>query len=113
VSIDITEAAAKHILEHLHKNALSQPVRLRLKTTRGCGDFSPDFCYGVGVIPGEDEVVDKFGLTLVCNLAMLPQLEGATLDLKVDKKDMSKVLVLESPTLESCGCGQAVAPKKK
>jgi Fe-S cluster assembly iron-binding protein IscA len=112
VSIDITEAAAKHILEHLHKNALSQPVRLMLKTKGGCGDLSPAFYAGAGIIPDEDEVLDKHGLSLVCNLARLPELDGVTVDLRVDTKDMSKVLVLKSATLDSCGCGQAVTPKK-
>jgi Fe-S cluster assembly iron-binding protein IscA len=113
MSIDITEAAAKHILEYLHKNALAQPVRLMLKARGGCGDLSPAFHAGVSVIPDEDEVLDKHGLSLVCNLSQLPELDGVTVDLRVDAKDMSKVLVLQSATLESCGCGQAVTPKKK
>jgi Fe-S cluster assembly iron-binding protein IscA len=112
MSIDITEPAAKHILEYLYKNALAQPVRLMLKAKGGCGDLSPAFHAGVGIIPDEDEVLDKYGLSLVCNLAQLPELDGVTVDLRVGE-DMSKVLILKSATLESCGCGQAVTPKKK
>ena len=111
MSIDITEAAAKYLLRF----AKEKPVRLRLKTTRGCGDFSPHFDMGVDIIPieGEDVVLEKYGLMLICNLEKLPKLDGATVDLHEDVKDRSKVIFLRSPKLESCGCGQAVTPKKE
>lgn len=113
MGIDITEAAAKHILDFLAKNNKSQPVRLMIKKTQGCGDLAPSFIPGAGIIPEEDAVVNKYGLQLLCNLEMFPSLDGVTVDLHVEPKDMSKVLVLKSATLQSCGCGQAVTPKKK
>lgn len=111
MSIDITEAAARHILDFLAKNNKPQPVRLMLKKTGGCGDLSPSFVTGAGIIPKEDAVVDKCGLRLLSNIVQFPELEGVTVDLRVGE-DMSKVLILTSAKLNACGCGQAVTPKK-
>lgn len=110
MGIDITKEAADHILDFLHQNNMQQPVRLSLKKTQGCADLAPAFFGGVNIIPEEDVVLDKHGLTLVCNLAMLPELDGVTVDLRVG--NMSQILVLTSPNLQSCGCGQAVTPVK-
>ncbi len=109
--IDITEPAAKYILEFLAKSNLLQPVRLMLKRTGGCGDFSPSFAYGAGMIPDEDAVVRKYGLHLLCNLEKFPRLDGVTVDLLVDDVKMSKILVLTGAQLHACGCGQAVSSK--
>lgn len=111
-SIDITEPAAQYILEFLTKNNLLQPVRLMLRKTGGCGDLSPSFAFGAGMIPDEDIAVRKFGLYLLCNLAKFPELDGVTVDLLVDDTKMSKTLKLESASLQACGCGKALTPKK-
>lgn len=111
-SIDITEPAAKYILEFLAKGNLLQPVRLMLRKTGGCGDLSPSFVYGAGMIPEEDAVVRKYGLHLLCNLEKFPELDGVMIDLFVDEVKMSKTLKLQSASLHSCGCGKALTPKK-
>lgn len=112
MGIDITEAAAKYILDYLSKSKKQQPVRLMLKKTGGCGDLAPEFVPGAGIIPEEDAVVDKCGLRLLCNLERFPELDGVTVELVVDDVKMSKLLVLLSPDLHECGCGQALTPKK-
>lgn len=110
--IDITDVAALYILDFLAKSNKQQPVRLMLKKTGGCGDLAPSFIPGAGIIPEEDVVIDKCGLRLLCNLEVFPELDGVTVELVVDDTKMSKVLKLQSPTLNACGCGKALTPKK-
>lgn len=108
MGIDITQEAAQQILDFARKKGIENPVvRLMFKKTRGCGEFAPDIRCGAGLIPDEDAVVSKYGLTMLCNVAKIPELDGVTVD------RVNGVIVLRSETLNSCGCGQAVTPKDK
>lgn len=109
--LDISEAAAKHILAFLEKAKANnekkeQPVRLTVQDTRGCGDFSPCFTPNARIDPDEDTVVNVAGLTLICDLHKLPPLLSNVM-VDVRAGSLGNILVLTSPNLQACGCGQA------
>ena len=109
--LDISVAAAKHILAFLenakaNNEKKEQPVRLTVEDLRGCGDLAPRFTPNARIDPDEDTVVTVAGLTLICDLHKLPPpLSSVTVDVR--EGSLGKILVLKSPNLQSCGCGNA------
>lgn len=109
--LDISIAAAKHILAFLenakaNNEKKEQPVRLTVETSRGCGDLAPRFTPNARIDADEDTVVNVAGLTLICDLHKLPPpLSSVVVDVR--EGSLGMILVLTSPNLQACGCGQA------
>ncbi len=109
--LELSIAAAKHILAFLEnakaKNEKKeQPVRLTVERSRGCADLAPHFTPNARIDPEEDTVVTVAGLTLICDLNKLPPpLTSVMVDVRGGSLGM--ILVLTSPNLLACGCGQA------
>ena len=104
--LSISIEAAKHILAFLAKEKKEQPVRLTVSDTKACGDFSPKFSYGARIDPDEDTTTEVAGLTLVCDLNKLPKpLTSIAVDVRPGT--LGTKLILKSPNLEACGCGQS------
>ena len=109
--LEMSVKAAQHILaflEHAKANneKKEQPVRLTVEVSRGCADLAPRFTPNARIDLDEDTVINVAGLTLVCDLHDLPPpLTSITIDVR--EGSLGMILVLKSPNLEACGCGQA------
>src|SRR4051812_32689345 len=104
--LEISIPAAEFIMAFLAKEKREQPVRLSIDDTKACGDITPKFSYGARIDREEDTVIEVAGLTLVCDLNKLPKpLTSIAVD--VSPGSLGQKLVLKSPNLEACGCGQS------
>lgn len=109
--LDISVQAARHILAFLenakaHNERKEQPVRLTVERSRGCADLAPRFTPNARIDPDDDTVVSVAGLTLICDLNKLPPpLTSVSVDVR--EGSLGMILVLTSPSLQACGCGQA------
>lgn len=103
-SITLTEAAARHIQQHLQRQEEHVAVRLGVKPT-GCSGLA----YHLEYVPGQqagDQVFEQHGVTLLIAPDALPFLEGTQVDFV--RQGLNASFQFTNPNeRDRCGCGES------
>lgn len=104
MAIEITESAAKHILDSVEKQGSGVGLRLSIKLS-GCSGYAYQMAIAEEV--GDDDTVfENHGATVVIDTKSLKLIDGTTIDYRAE--GINKVLTFDNPKASAvCGCGES------
>ena len=104
MSVQLTEAAARHVKSHAEKEGLENSLRVGVRTS-GCSGFMYTVDY-VHEIDDSDVIYEQHGVKLVVSRKSLPFLEGMELDFIRD--GLNQRFDFRNPNVKDmCGCGES------
>jgi iron-sulfur cluster assembly protein len=105
MAVLLTEAAAHHVADMLHKRG--QGLGLRVGTRKsGCSGFAYVVDYADAVGP-EDQVFESHGVKVVVDQGSLAQIDGMEVDF-VKTSLLNQGFEFRNPKVTaSCGCGES------
>lgn len=104
--IQLTEIAARRILNQLQKRGKGVGLRVAVKKS-GCSGWAYvlDYADELGT---DDQVFEQFGAKVVVKTEHLDKLDGMTLDFKRD--GLNEAFAFRNPNVKGeCGCGESFA----
>ncbi|MEM9283274.1 MAG: iron-sulfur cluster assembly accessory protein [Verrucomicrobiota bacterium] len=110
--INVTDAAAEHLLELLEEKDLSPDEKgLRLFVERGgCAGMS--YAMKIGASESGDDVIEKKGVKVFVDRDSLEFLDGCQLDY-VDALNDAGFKIENPNAARSCGCGTSFEPARE
>ena len=104
MNIQLSEAAARHVSEHLARRGAGVGVRLGVTTT-GCSGLAYVLEF-VDEVAGEDEVFESFGVKVIIDPKSLTYLDGTELDFV--REGLNEGFKFNNPNVRGeCGCGES------
>ena len=104
MNIHLSEAAARHVSDHLAKRGAGVGVRLGVKTT-GCSGLSYELQYVDAVAPG-DLVIEQHGVKVLVDPKNLAFIDGTELDYV--REGLNEGFKFTNPNeRDRCGCGES------
>ena len=104
MSIQLTEAAARHVKMQADKSGKPTSLRLGVRTS-GCSGFMYTVDYADDV-QENDTVYEQHGVQVVVSRKSLPFLEGMEVDFVRD--GLNHRLEFRNPNVkDACGCGES------
>jgi iron-sulfur cluster assembly protein len=104
MSITLTEAAARHMVNHLQRNSQAIGVRLGVKPT-GCSGLSYQLEY-VDAQQDDDLIFEQHGVKVLVRPDALPFLDGTELDFV--REGLNESFKFNNPNeRDRCGCGES------
>lgn len=105
MSVQLTEAAARHVAREIEKRG--QGIGLRVGTKKsGCTGFAYVVDYADGVVAG-DQVYESHGIKVVVGADSLEQLNGTVIDF-VKTNLLNEGFEFRNPNIKDmCGCGES------
>lgn len=105
MAITLTQAAAKHILDHLAKRGKGLGMRLGVAPS-GCSGMAYELDY-VDEAQADDQVFEQHGARVYIGPDSLPYLQGMELDYA--REGMNEGFRFRNPNEKAaCGCGESV-----
>lgn len=103
-TITLTEAAARHVAQHLQRRGHGVGVRLGIKTT-GCSGFAYQLDY-VDEAAANDVVFEQHGTKLIVAPENLAVLDGTEVDFV--RNGLNESFQFKNPNeRDRCGCGES------
>jgi len=104
MTVQLTEAAARHVKAHAKKEGHDHSLRLGVRTS-GCSGFMYTVDYAEHV--GENDVIyEQHGVKVVVSRKSLPFLEGMEVDFVRD--GLNQRFDFRNPNVkDQCGCGES------
>lgn len=105
MSVELTEAAARHVERELARRGSGEGLRVATKKS-GCTGFAyvVDFA---DRIDGDDAVFESHGVKVVVDARSLPNLDGMTIDF-VKTNLLNQGFEFRNPNVKDmCGCGES------
>lgn len=104
MNIQLSEAAARHVSEHLARRGAGVGVRLGVTTT-GCSGLAYKLEYVDEVAP-EDELFEQHGVKLMIDPKSLAYIDGTELDYV--REGLNEGFRFNNPKeRDRCGCGES------
>lgn len=104
MTITMTEAAAKHVQNHLANRGKGVGIRLGVKTT-GCSGLAYVLEF-VDQLEDDDQVFEDHGVKVVVDPKSLVYLDGTELDYV--KQGLNEGFEFKNPNVAGeCGCGES------
>ena len=104
MTINLSEAAARHINKCLAKRGKGNGIRLGVKTS-GCSGMAYKLEYADESVEG-DQVFESQGLKVLVDPKSLPYLDGTELDFV--KEGLKEGFKFNNPnSANECGCGES------
>ncbi len=104
MAIQLSEAAAERVRNHLAKRGAGVGLRLGVKKT-GCSGFAYVVNYADEIRP-EDAVFEARGVKVVVDPASLPLIDGTEVDFV--KQGLNEAFKFKNPKAKGeCGCGES------
>ena len=105
MAIRLTEDAARHVARELARRGRGEGLRVATKKS-GCTGFAYLVDYADDIEPG-DEVFESFGVKVVVDRGVLPQLDDMTIDF-VKTNLLNQGFEFRNPNVKDmCGCGES------
>jgi len=105
MSIQLTEAAARHVAAEIAKRGAGEGLRVSTKKS-GCTGFAYVVDYADHV-DADDKVFESHGVKVVVDPETLPQLSGMVIDF-VKTNLLNEGFEFRNPNVkEMCGCGES------
>ena len=105
MAIELTQAAAKHVLRELAKRGTGEGLRVSTKKS-GCSGFAYRVDYADEIGSG-DHVFESYGVRVVVDAEALAQLDGMVIDF-VRTNLLNEGFEFRNPNVkEMCGCGES------
>lgn len=105
MTIQLTEAAARHVAREITRRGSGQGLRVRTKKS-GCTGFAYVVDYA-DQIDASDHVFESFGVKVVVDDVSLAQLAGTEIDF-VKTNLLNQGFEFRNPNVkEMCGCGES------
>lgn len=104
MTIQLTEAAARHVKIHAEKEGRTRSLRLGVRTS-GCSGFmyTVDFA---DAVDDNDLVFEQHGVQVVVSRKSLPFLEGMEVD--YIQEGLNQRFDFRNPNVKDmCGCGES------
>jgi iron-sulfur cluster assembly protein len=105
MSVQLTEAAARHVRQMLEKRGSGQGLRVGTRVS-GCTGFAYAIDYA-DRIDAEDQVFESFGVKVVVDPLSLPNLDGTTIDYQKTNAINAGFEFNNPNVVDSCGCGES------
>lgn len=105
MSVQLTEAAAKHVSSQLEKRGKGEGLRVATKKS-GCTGYAyvVDFA---DAIASNDHIYESHGVKVIVDDASLPMLDGMTIDF-VKTNALNQGFEFRNPNVkDACGCGES------
>jgi len=105
MSVQLTEAAAQHVSNQLHKRGKGEGLRIGTKKSGCTGyayvvDFADD-------IASNDHIYESHGVKVIVDDASLPMIDGMTIDF-VKTNALNQGFEFINPNVkDACGCGES------
>lgn len=104
MSITLTEAAARHVAQHIDKRGKGIGVRLGVKTS-GCSGLAYKIEYADAIEP-QDMIFEEHGVKVLVDPKNLPFLDGTELDFV--REGLNEGFEFRNPReKDRCGCGES------
>ena len=104
MNIQLSEAAARHVSEHLARRGAGVGVRLGVTTT-GCSGLAYKLDYVDEIAPG-DVVLEQHGVKLMIDPKNLAFIDGTQLDWV--REGLNEGFKFSNPNeRDRCGCGES------
>ena len=104
MTVTLTEAAAKHVANHLAKRGKGVGLRLGVRTS-GCSGLAYKIEF-VDDLKPDDLRFESHGVTVVVDPKSLPFLEGTELDFT--REGLNEGFKFNNPNVKGeCGCGES------
>ncbi|KOR29246.1 iron-sulfur cluster assembly protein [Achromatium sp. WMS1] len=104
MSIQVTEAAAKHIKKSLDQRGNGIGIRLGVRTS-GCSGMAYLLEF-VDKPESDDQIFETQGISIVVNAKSLPYLDGTELDFT--REGLNEGFRFNNPNAKhQCGCGES------
>lgn len=104
MAITMTEKAAQHVQNYLHKRGKGLGIRLGVKTT-GCSGMAYVLEF-VDEAESDDHLFESFGVKVVVAPKSLVYLDGTELDFV--KEGLNEGFKFTNPNVkDECGCGES------
>ena len=105
MTIELTEAAARHVAGQLAKRGKGEGLRIGTKKS-GCTGFAYVVDYADAVEPG-DHVFESHGVKVVVDDKSLPNIDGMVVDF-VKTNLLNEGFEFRNPNIKDmCGCGES------
>jgi iron-sulfur cluster assembly protein len=110
MSVQLTEAAARHIEKMLEKRGSGLGLRLGTRVS-GCTGFAYTVDYA-DEIREDDLVFESFGVKVIVDLGSLGNLDGTTIDYQRTNA-INSGFEFNNPNVDdTCGCGESFSVQK-
>jgi iron-sulfur cluster assembly protein len=104
MAITLTETAARHVANHLHKRGKGVGLRLGVRTS-GCSGLAYKLEF-VDELKPEDLRFESHGVTVIVDPKSLPYLDGTELDFA--REGLNEGFRFNNPNVkDACGCGES------
>jgi iron-sulfur cluster assembly protein len=104
MAVTMTERAAQHVADFLHKRGKGVGLRLGVRTT-GCSGMAYKLEYADAEQP-EDESFDCHGVKILIDPKSLPYIDGTELDFV--REGLNEGFRFNNPNEKNrCGCGES------
>ncbi|MGD2076467.1 MAG: iron-sulfur cluster assembly accessory protein [Gammaproteobacteria bacterium] len=110
MSVQLTEAAARHIEKMLEKRGSGLGLRLGTRVS-GCSGFAYAVDYA-DEIRDDDLVFESFGVKVIVDPKSLSNLDGTTIDYQKTNAINSGFEFNNPNVADSCGCGESFSVQK-
>ena len=105
MAIELTEAAAQHVANELHKRGKGAGLRIGTKKS-GCTGFAYVVDYA-DEISANDHVYESHGVKVAVDDTSLPNLDGMVIDF-VRTNLLNQGFEFRNPNIkDQCGCGES------
>ena len=105
MAIQLTEAAAAHVIQQLAKRGKGEGLRVGTKKS-GCTGYAYTVDYA-DEISEQDHVFESHGIRVVTDKASFPLLDGMTIDF-VKTNVLNQGFEFINPNVKDmCGCGES------
>jgi iron-sulfur cluster assembly protein len=105
MAILLTDAAARHVANNLHKRGQGLGLRVGTKKS-GCSGFAYVVDYADTIGP-DDQVFESHGVKVVVDQASLAQIDGLEVDF-VKTSLLNQGFEFRNPKVKAtCGCGES------
>ena len=105
MTIQLTEAAARHVAQQLAKRGKGKGLRIGTKKS-GCTGFAYVVDYADTIEPG-DHVFESHGVRIVVDDRSLPSVDGMEVDF-VKTNVLNQGFEFRNPNVKDmCGCGES------
>ena len=105
MTIQLTEAAARHVAQQLAKRGKGKGLRIGTKKS-GCTGFAYVVDYADTIEPG-DHVFESRGVRIVVDDGSLPSVDGMEIDF-VKTNVLNQGFEFRNPNVKDmCGCGES------
>lgn len=105
MAIELTQAAARHVAQEIAKRGSGTGLRVGTRKS-GCTGFAYVVDYA-DEIAANDHVYESFGVKVVVDAEVLPQLDGLVIDF-VRTNLLNEGFEFRNPNIKDmCGCGES------